>query len=53
MVFYSAAMLTLLHEVALRFASDVKYSPDDTLIALGSWKSGLLMEQHVEEQKHW
>jgi WD40 repeat protein len=43
-VFYFATNLEKRKTVELQFASDVAYSPDGTLIALGSWEAGKLIE---------
>lgn len=42
--FYSAPGLERIHEVPLKFACDVQFSPDGSRVACGSWSGGLLVE---------
>lgn len=43
--FHSSSDLRELAKVQLEYACDVKYAPTGSLIALGSWKNGLLIER--------
>lgn len=42
-VFHDADTLEQQDEVAMKFAADVDYSPAGDFLALGSWKSGMLL----------
>lgn len=42
--FYSIPGLERIHEVPLKFACDVQFSPDGSKVACGSWSGGLLVE---------
>jgi WD40 repeat protein len=44
-VFYDAATLLARRSIDLQFASDIAYSPDGSLVALGSWEAGVLFER--------
>lgn len=44
-VFYDAATLLQRRSIDLQFASDIAYSPDGSLVALGSWEAGVLIER--------
>jgi len=48
--FYSVPGLHKRARVTLEYASDVKYSPDGMLVALGSWNSGQLLEHRTITQ---
>lgn len=47
-VFYNAATLERLKTIELQYASDISYSPDGSLLALGAWASGLLLGRESE-----
>lgn len=42
-VFYDASTLEKLKSIELQYASDIAYSPDGNLLALGGWESGILI----------
>lgn len=44
-IFYDASTLELRRSIEVQFASDIAYSPDGKQLALGSWKSGLLIDR--------
>jgi WD40 repeat protein len=44
-VFYDATTLVERMSVEVQFASDIAYSPDGSLVALGAWEAGMLIER--------
>jgi WD40 repeat protein len=44
--FHAAETMYSLLEVPLKYASDVAFSPDGSLVALASWECGFLVQRH-------
>lgn len=44
-VFYVADTMETRRTIEMQYASDVSYAPDGTMMALGSWNSGVLIER--------
>jgi WD40 repeat protein len=42
-VFHDASTMEKLKSIELQYASDIAYSPDGNLLALGSWEAGMLI----------